>query len=120
VADHIEVDASRGAGHVFGAGRRDDKAHLRTRVGPDGMDYKGYNIAVHEMGHNVEQVFSPRSRPSSCSPRQPRRTRRSVAGTDVEKQAQPRSRTWTGAWRRSCTGSARGAPLLRARWPPAQ
>src|SRR4029079_13541186 len=33
-------------------------AHLRTRVGPDGMDYKGYNIAIHEMGHNVEQVFS--------------------------------------------------------------
>jgi hypothetical protein len=58
VADHIEVDPSRGAGHAFGAGRRDDKAHLRTRVGPDGMDYKGYNIAVHEMGHNVEQVFS--------------------------------------------------------------
>jgi hypothetical protein len=22
------------------------------------MDYKGYNIAVHEMGHNVEQLFS--------------------------------------------------------------
>ena len=22
------------------------------------MNYKGYNIAVHEMGHNVEQVFS--------------------------------------------------------------
>jgi hypothetical protein len=22
------------------------------------MDYKGYNIAVHEMGHNVEQTFS--------------------------------------------------------------
>ena len=38
--------------------RRDDQAHLRTRVGRDGMDYKGYNIAVHEMGHNVEQVFS--------------------------------------------------------------
>jgi oligoendopeptidase F len=42
----------------MGATRRDDKAHLRTRVGSDGMDYKGYNIAVHEMGHNVEQVFS--------------------------------------------------------------
>ena len=26
--------------------------------GADGMDYKGYNIAVHEMGHNVEQTFS--------------------------------------------------------------
>ena len=22
------------------------------------MDYKGYNIAIHELGHNVEQVFS--------------------------------------------------------------
>ncbi len=22
------------------------------------MNYKGYNIAVHEMEHNVEQVFS--------------------------------------------------------------
>ena len=37
---------------------RDDKAHLRTRVNADGMDYKGYNIAVHELGHNIEQVFS--------------------------------------------------------------
>jgi len=35
-----------------------DSPHLRTRVNPDGMDYKGYNIAIHEMGHNVEQVFS--------------------------------------------------------------
>jgi oligoendopeptidase F len=37
---------------------RDAKTHLRTRVGPDGMDYKGFNIAVHEMGHNVEQTIS--------------------------------------------------------------
>jgi hypothetical protein len=58
VAERIVVDPSRGAGHAFGAARRDDEAHLRTRVGRDGMDYKGYNIAVHEMGHNVEQVFS--------------------------------------------------------------
>ncbi len=58
LADNIVVEPSRGAGHAFGPGRRDDRAHLRTRVGADGMDYKGYNIAVHEMGHNVEQVFS--------------------------------------------------------------
>ncbi len=58
LAGHIVVDPARGAGHAMGAGRRDDKAHLRTRVGKDGMDYKGYNIAVHEMGHNVEQTFS--------------------------------------------------------------
>ena len=58
LAAHIVVDPSRGAGHALGAGRRDDSAHLRTRLAADGMDYKGYNIAVHELGHNVEQVFS--------------------------------------------------------------
>ena len=58
LASNIEVDPSRGAGHAWGAQRRGDKAHLRTRVGADGMDYKGYNIAVHELGHNVEQTFS--------------------------------------------------------------
>ena len=37
---------------------REAKAHLRTRVEKGGMNYKGFNIAVHEMGHNVEQTFS--------------------------------------------------------------
>ncbi|MCP4679372.1 MAG: hypothetical protein GY854_28560 [Deltaproteobacteria bacterium] len=54
----IVVDPSRGAGHASGAERREDKAHLRTRIPADGMNYKGYNIAIHELGHNVEQVFS--------------------------------------------------------------
>jgi hypothetical protein len=58
LAANITVDPSRGAGHAWGAQRRGDKSHLRTRVGADGMDYKGYNIAVHELGHNVEQTFS--------------------------------------------------------------
>ncbi|MBA3456204.1 MAG: hypothetical protein H0T42_24100 [Deltaproteobacteria bacterium] len=58
LADLIAVDPSRGAGHAMGAERRGDKAHLRTRVEAGGMDYKGYNIAVHELGHNVEQTFS--------------------------------------------------------------
>jgi hypothetical protein len=58
LAGNIEVDPARGSGHAQGAGRRDDHVHLRTRVGPGGMDYKGYNIAVHEMGHNIEQTFS--------------------------------------------------------------
>ncbi len=64
---HIVVDPARGSGHALEADRRSemypnwgpgDSPHLRTRINPDGMDYKGYNIAVHEMGHNVEQVFS--------------------------------------------------------------
>ena len=58
LADHVAVEPSRGSGHALGARMRDDKAHLRTRVNADGMDYKGYNIAVHELGHNIEQVFS--------------------------------------------------------------
>jgi hypothetical protein len=58
LAANIEVDAARGSGHALGSGRRGDNPRLRTRVGKDGMDYKGFNIAVHEMGHNVEQVFS--------------------------------------------------------------
>jgi hypothetical protein len=58
LADHIVVDPARGSGHAMGAQRREDKAHLRTRVEKSGMNYKGFNIAVHEMGHNVEQTFS--------------------------------------------------------------
>jgi len=58
LAQHIRVDPARGAGHAMQAMRRGDFPRLRTRVGSGGMDYKGYNIAVHEMGHNVEQVFS--------------------------------------------------------------
>lgn len=58
LADNIVVDPARGSGHAWGASMRDAKAHLRTRVGENGMDYKGFNIAVHEMGHNVEQTVS--------------------------------------------------------------
>jgi hypothetical protein len=58
LAANIVVDPARGSGHAWGAGMREAKSHLRTRVGVDGMDYKGFNIAVHEMGHNVEQTIS--------------------------------------------------------------
>jgi hypothetical protein len=57
LAAHIEVDPARGSGHALEALRRGDKPHLRTRIAAGGMDYKGYNIAIHELGHNVEQVF---------------------------------------------------------------
>lgn len=58
IADHIIVDPARGSGHAMGAMMRSEKSHLRTRVEKSGMNYKGFNIAVHEMGHNVEQTFS--------------------------------------------------------------
>ncbi len=54
----ITVDPARGSGHAWGAQMKGEKAHLRTRIPESGMDYKGYNIAVHEFGHNVEQTIS--------------------------------------------------------------
>ena len=58
VASHIVVEAARGSGHARPCVGREQPARLRTRVGVKGMDYKGYNIAVHEFGHNVEEVIS--------------------------------------------------------------
>jgi hypothetical protein len=58
LASKIEVDAARGSGHAMRASMRSKPSHLRTRIAADGMDYKGYNIAVHEFGHNVEQTIS--------------------------------------------------------------
>ncbi|MBU1219614.1 hypothetical protein KKF34_17850 [Myxococcota bacterium] len=58
IQSRITVDPSRGAGHAWGSEMRTDKSHLRTRIGPEGMDYKGYNIAIHELGHNVEQTIT--------------------------------------------------------------
>jgi hypothetical protein len=58
IADKIVVDPARGSGHAWGAAMKGSVSHLRTRVSDKGMDYKGYNIAVHEFGHNVEQTIS--------------------------------------------------------------
>lgn len=58
IADKIVVDPARGSGHAWGAAMKGASSHLRTRVSEKGMDYKGYNIAVHEFGHNVEQTIS--------------------------------------------------------------
>ncbi|MDP4208730.1 MAG: hypothetical protein Q8928_07960 [Bacteroidota bacterium] len=58
IASKIQVDAARGSGHAWGAQMKGDKAHLRTRISESGMDYKGFNIAMHELGHNVEQTLT--------------------------------------------------------------
>ncbi len=58
IASCVQVDPARGSGHAWGAQMESAKSHLRTRVPANGMNYKGYNIAVHEFGHNVEQTIS--------------------------------------------------------------
>lgn len=58
LADKITVDAARGSGHAWGASMKGQQSRLRTRIPAAGMNYKGYNIAIHEFGHNVEQTLS--------------------------------------------------------------
>jgi len=58
LAERIEADPARGAGHAWGPCMRTEKAHLRTRIQKNGMDYQGFNAAMHELGHCVEQIFS--------------------------------------------------------------
>jgi len=58
ISRHIVVEPARGSGHAWPCVGHNEPTRLRTRIAPEGMDYKGYNIAVHEMGHNVEEVIS--------------------------------------------------------------
>jgi hypothetical protein len=57
IAPKIQVDPARGSGHNAQTQSRRFKSRLRTRIGPNGMNYKGYNIAIHELGHAVENVL---------------------------------------------------------------
>jgi hypothetical protein len=57
ITPHIQVDPARGSGHCASVGSRKFKVRLRTRVPASGMNYKGYSIALHEMGHAVESVL---------------------------------------------------------------
>ncbi|HUW06285.1 MAG TPA: hypothetical protein VMW01_08480 [Williamwhitmania sp.] len=58
IASNVLVESSRGAGHAWGTEMPGNVSLLRTRIGKNGMDYKGYNIAVHEFGHTVEQTIT--------------------------------------------------------------
>lgn len=58
ICGRITVDAARGSGHAWGAEMKGQQSRLRTRIPEKGVDYKGYNIAIHEFGHNVEQTIS--------------------------------------------------------------
>ena len=57
IASHIVVEPARGSGHAWPCLGRNEQARLRTRIPKSGMDYKGYNIAIHEFGHTVEEVL---------------------------------------------------------------
>lgn len=58
IADRVRVEAARGSGHAWGGEMKKDCALLRTRIPDNGMNYKGFNIAMHEFGHCVEQTIT--------------------------------------------------------------
>ena len=58
ICQYIAVDAARGSGHAMGAGMRSDISRLRVRIPETGLNYNGFNVAMHEFGHNVEQTVS--------------------------------------------------------------
>ncbi|MDR3245759.1 MAG: hypothetical protein LBT50_04935 [Prevotellaceae bacterium] len=58
ICQYVAVDAARGSGHAMGAAMRGDISRLRVRVPETGLNYNGFNVAMHEFGHNVEQTVS--------------------------------------------------------------
>ncbi len=58
ICSKVQVDAARGSGHAWGTQMKGDVSYLRSRFAKEGWNYKGYNIACHEFGHNVEQTLS--------------------------------------------------------------
>jgi hypothetical protein len=57
IAPKVQVDPARGSGHNAQTASRKFKSRLRTRVAGGGMNYKGFNIALHEFGHAVENIL---------------------------------------------------------------
>jgi hypothetical protein len=58
IAERIEVEPSRQVGHGMAPLMRSDKAYLRAQFPSAGMNYSGFFLALHEMGHTIEQVCS--------------------------------------------------------------
>ncbi len=54
----IRVESTGGWAIAFAPPSPGSQARLRTRFTPDGMDFKGFDAAIHELGHNVEQIFT--------------------------------------------------------------
>ncbi|MCC5937128.1 MAG: hypothetical protein JJU34_07590 [Lunatimonas sp.] len=56
IGSRIVVDPIPSGGHANAPQMRGANAHLRTRFESDGLNYKGYRVAMHEIGHNIQQI----------------------------------------------------------------
>ena len=55
LGEHVIVDPVPSGGHANAPQMHGAKAHLRTRFEPYGLNYKGFRIGMHEIGHTIEQ-----------------------------------------------------------------
>lgn len=56
--ENIVVQNGRGSGHAMGGAMRGQPSRMRVRFDRDGLLFNNFNVAMHELGHNVEQTFS--------------------------------------------------------------
>ncbi len=54
----VRVEIAKGAGHAVRPGRPEYSAWLRTSSLPDQLGWDGFDTAMHELGHNLEQLVS--------------------------------------------------------------
>jgi len=54
----VRVEIARGAGHAVRPGLPEYPAWLRTNGTGDALTWDGFNTAMHELGHNLEQLVS--------------------------------------------------------------
>lgn len=58
LGSRVQVELARGAGHAVPPGMPEYGAWLRTNGRPGGLDWDGFEIGMHELGHNIEQLCS--------------------------------------------------------------
>ncbi len=54
----VQVEIARGAGHAMRPGIPEYNAWLRTNRLDDRLGWDGFDTAMHELGHNLEQLIS--------------------------------------------------------------
>ena len=58
LGSRVQVEIAKGPGHAVPPGRLEYSAWLRTNSLDDQLGWDGFDIAMHELGHNIEQLCS--------------------------------------------------------------
>lgn len=58
LGERVRVEIARGAGHAVRPGMPEYPAWLRTNGTGGALTWDGFQIAMHELGHNLEQLVS--------------------------------------------------------------